>query len=47
MISHYQRTRGPDGRTYLSLTRKAGHGKGEGSSGLKFDIIDDKIKENI
>jgi len=43
--THFQRTRGSDGSTYLSLVRKAGPGKGEGSSGLMFDIIDDKKKD--
>ncbi len=45
VTTHFQRTRGSDGSTYLSLVRKAGLGKGEGSSGLMFDIIDDKKKD--
>lgn len=39
---HFQRTRWYDGRTYTWLGRKVQSGKGEGNSGLKFDILADK-----
>ncbi len=34
-----QRVRGVDGRTYIWLGRKVLAGRGEGSSGLKFDQL--------
>lgn len=39
---NFQRTRWYDGRTYTWLGRKIQSGKGEGNSGLKFDILQDK-----
>jgi len=38
---HFQRTRWIDGSTYLWLGRRKGVGRGEGSSGLRFDIIEE------
>jgi len=37
----FQRTRWFDGTTFLWLGRRKQVGRGEGSSGLKFDQIDD------
>jgi hypothetical protein len=37
----YQRTRWLDGRTFLWIGRRATTGKGEGSSGLAFDQVED------
>ncbi len=34
-----QRTRGADGKTYVWLGRKVNAGRGEGSSGLRFDVL--------
>jgi len=31
----------------MSLVRKVGPGKGEGSSGLMFDVIDDKKNDIV
>ncbi len=39
---NFQRTRWYDGRTYTWRGRKIESGKGEGNSGLKFDILADK-----
>jgi hypothetical protein len=36
----FQYTRGTDGRTYLWLGRRKGAGRGEGSSGLRFDVLE-------
>jgi hypothetical protein len=36
----YQRTRWHDGTTYIWLGRRKQNGRGEGSSGLKFDQIE-------
>lgn len=36
---NFQRTRWHDGQTYLWLGRKVLNGKGEGSSGLRFDHV--------
>lgn len=40
--ANYQRTRWYDGRTFTWMGRKVQSGKGEGNSGLKFDILADK-----
>lgn len=40
--THFQRARWYDGRTYTWLGRKVLSGRGEGNSGLKFDILVDK-----
>ena len=37
--STMQRARGPDGKTYVWLGRKTLTGRGEGSSGLRFDYL--------
>lgn len=37
----YRRTRGPDGSTYVWVGRRRRAGFGEGSSGLRFDDVDD------
>ncbi len=39
---NFQRTRWYDGSTFTWLGRKIQSGKGEGNSGLKFDILQDK-----
>ena len=36
----YQYARWVDGRTYVWLGRRKGAGRGEGSSGLRFDVLD-------
>lgn len=40
--THFQRARWYDGKTYTWLGRKVLSGRGEGNSGLKFDILVDK-----
>jgi len=37
---HWQYGRAPDGSTHLWRTRSRGTGRGEGSSGLRYDILD-------
>ncbi|KKN53301.1 hypothetical protein LCGC14_0603730 [marine sediment metagenome] len=41
----YQRARWTNGLTFLWLSRNVGSGKGEGSSGLRFDYVDDNRTE--
>jgi hypothetical protein len=36
----WQYGRGPDGSTHLWRTRRSDTGRGEGSSGLRFDVVD-------
>jgi hypothetical protein len=36
----YQYARWHDGRTYLWMARRKGVGRGEGSSGLTFDVLE-------
>lgn len=38
-----QRSRWTDGSTHVWIGRETGPGRGEGSSGLRFDIIEDKL----
>lgn len=42
ITANYQRTRWYNGQTYTWLGRMVKSGKGEGNSGLKFDILEDK-----
>jgi hypothetical protein len=41
----FQRVRNADGRTHLWLARRKRAGRGEGSSGLKFDQIEPLARE--
>ncbi|HEY6413317.1 MAG TPA: hypothetical protein VIX42_06505, partial [Edaphobacter sp.] len=38
---YFRRTRSSDGSTFLWMARKSGLGKGQGWSGLRFDIVRD------
>lgn len=44
--TNFQRTRWYDGTTFTWLGRKVQSGRGEGNSGLKFDILLDKEKDD-
>lgn len=41
---YFRRTRSSDGTTFLWLARKSGVGRGEGWSGLRFDLVQDMKK---
>jgi IPT/TIG domain-containing protein len=40
LLREWQYGRGPDGRTHLWRTRRRDVGRGEGSSGLRFDVVE-------
>ena len=40
-MRHYQYARWIDGSTFLWLGRRKSTGRGEGSSGLRFDRVED------
>jgi hypothetical protein len=41
MVRRFEYTRWVDGNTFLWLARRKGVGAGEGSSGLRFDIVEE------
>lgn len=43
VVREWQMGRAPDGSTHLWRTRRKGSGRGEGSSGLRFDVVDPRI----